>query len=74
MEGSSRVGGTRVGGQEWPPFELKLLISTGDNILSPKVTVQVLDCQKAPSKGREEKKGGKDQREGEECKPWGQLT
>lgn len=73
MEGSSRVGGTRVRGQEWPPFKLKLLISTGDNILLLKVTVQALGCQKAQSRGREEKRG-KDQREGEEYKPWGQLT
>lgn len=69
MEGSSRVGGTRVGGQEWPPFELKLLISTADNILSPKVTMQVLDCQKAQSKGREEKKGGKIREKGRNANP-----
>lgn len=69
MEGSSRVGGTRVGGQEWPPFELKLLISTADNILSPKVTMQVLDCQKAQSKGREEKKGRKIREKGRNANP-----
>lgn len=67
------MGGTGVRGQEWPPFELKLLISTGDNILSPRVTVQVLDCQKAQSKGREERKRREDQGEGEECKLRDQL-
>lgn len=53
---------TGVRGQEWLPFEWKLLISTGDNILSPKVTVQVLGCQKPQSKRRECEKRGKDQR------------